>query len=574
MKKKKPPIKTNPTGVSTKGYNPAARQSKPPVASAPKRKSLSPKSLKLIISITSIVLVLAIAVGIVAVVLHNRKANQRVDFLNDDLSQYVKLDRDDYYGAMLEISIPEVSEHEVYTDILKTLASKKGDVLNDGNYQYSLPIKAGDKAFIWYRGYELDENGNKIDISGTCNMFDNEATELVIGGGTMVPGFELQLLNMIPNLPDDPGVSDDGLKKYTEGEIGEDDLVFIEATYAVESEDFYEKAKLVIDLSDTSLDEKWGVDKDGKGIKDYILSIGLGNSVDATVDSSKIKEFTNATDEITFIKTSVLFSTRCEVEPKQIKVTFPYDYDTEEFRNREVIFDIYLTRTLHYESAELDDEFITEVLKISSETLDKYEGNSLTDKYINGLWAEKEEERRAEVQIAAEEKFWETMKKRAVFTSLPEAEVQAGFDRYYYMLEMQYIEQFRDSYENVESFIAANFELSSVDQWRPYLRSLVEEEVKEKIIFFYIMRQENLTPTEEQFNSEYREILESEYYNYYGKSREDYGSDEAYDEVIERYEKSVIEEYGYDVYFQAAYYNLRVNDILNLFEIKNEFEWE
>ena len=580
MKKKKPQGKVTPTGVSTKSYKPPVPSAKTKSEILPQSKKLTPRAKKLIIIITAVVLVLAIAGGIVALVVYNINNNRRIDFLNDDLSQYVTLTRGDYIGADINVSVPPVSEDEVYTEILKALASKKGNMLNHGDYMYTMPLGAGDKAYIYYRGYELDDEGNKIDLSGTCNMFKYEPEELVIGSGSMVPGFELQLLSQVPNFPDKPDDEDatDGLQKRNEGEIKDTDLVFVKATYAEESGDFHEDAQLVIDFSNTALDEKWGTDKNGKGIREYIREIGLGNTADALEEQKWFGEFETASgDSVTVIKMEVMYAAEIEAEPIFVEVTFPYDYEEESFRNKKVYFDVYITRAVHYESAEWGDEFITDVLNEEPESFDKYEGNTLTERYVNGLCQSMTDDRRngeGGLEDQKVEAFWEHVTSRAVFKKIPEGEIKAGFDRYYDMYLLLYINQYKDAFETIDAYIASVYNLADVTQWRDHLRSVVEDEVKEKIIFFYIMRNEDMVPTDEEFRDEYRSILEAEYYTYHDKTREDFSSDAAYDKVIADYEEDAINDYGYDIYFQITYYNLRLEDIINLTEVHNEFEFE
>ncbi len=580
MKKKKPQGKVTPTGVSTKSYKPPVPSAKTKSEILPQSKKLTPRAKRLIIIITAVVLVLAIAGGIVAIVVYNINNNRRIDFLNDDLSEYVTLTRGDYIGADINVSVPPVSDDEVYTEVLKALASKKGNMLYHGDYMYTEPLGAGDKAYIYYRGYELDEHGNKIDLLGTCNMFKNESEELVIGSGSMVPGFELQLLSRIPNLPDKPDDEDatDGLQKRTEGEINDTDLVFVKATYAEESGDFHEDAQLVIDFSSAALDDTWGTDENGKGIRDYIRKIGLGNVGDALADQRWFGEFeTPDGDSVTVIKMEVMAAAEIAAEPVKVEVTFPYDYKDESFRNKKVYFDVYITRAIHYESAEWGDQFITDVLEEDPESFDKYEGDTLADRYINGMRQSMTDDRRNGEGGLEEQKidaFWEHVKSRATFAKIPEAEINAGFDRYYNMYLLLYINQYKDAYDTIDAYIASVYNLADVTQWRDHLRSVVEDEVKEKIIFFYIVRNEDMVPTDEEFRDEYRSILETEYYTLHGKTREDYPSDEVYDKIIADYEEDALNDYGYDVYFQKTYYNLRLEDIINLTDVHNEFEFK
>ena len=107
-----------------------------------------------------------------AVIEEINKNYDNLDYLSDDLSQYIEFDESAYKDYDIEINVPNVSDTEVEHEILKTLASKKGSLLYDGKYVFTRPVAAGDKVYIYYRGYELDEDG-KDDDGGEVVLLEN-----------------------------------------------------------------------------------------------------------------------------------------------------------------------------------------------------------------------------------------------------------------------------------------------------------------------------------------------------------------------------------------------------------------
>ena len=183
MKKKKPQGKVTPTGVSTKSYKPPVPSAKTKSEILPQSKKLTPRAKRLIIIITAVVLVLAIAGGIVAIVVYNINNNRRIDFLNDDLSEYVTLTRGDYIGADINVSVPPVSDDEVYTEVLKALASKKGNMLYHGDYMYTEPL-GGIKVLDEYAGLSPSRAevllGDDLGDKPLASPVDNAGYALVL----------------------------------------------------------------------------------------------------------------------------------------------------------------------------------------------------------------------------------------------------------------------------------------------------------------------------------------------------------------------------------------------------------
>lgn len=552
MKKKKNAVNKKNIGVSTKGYNPksrknnaAAKDGKP----SKERKPLSKRGRVIVITLAAL-LVIATLAGIVAAVLITIENNRRIDFLNDDLSKYVTLSEDAYKGFTVKINIPAVTEAEVNNAVIQFLNQYKGDLIYNGVYQKDTQLNAGDKAYIWYRGYELSEDGEKIDFSGGCNFADENPTELTLGEGKFIVGFELGLLGKSASDTAD-------FEKITEGEIPDNAVVYLTATCAQEVGDFYSESLVRIDFSDETLEDKWGV-----GIKEYIRQIGLGGKSDEICEL-----LTPAGDSVTFTDVSVDFATVCESRFVTVECTFPHNYSTVSLRNKKVYFDVYIDKTLHYETAVFDDALVIEA-GFSEEKLKEYEGENLAEKYRAKLKADLVADRELEIDTAIENAVWENMMAKAEFSSLPRGEVKEIYNYYYYYLRSEYLNNFTDYYNTFEDFLTANFELTDEDPLE-YLMNVASEDTKEKIMFFYVLQKEDIVPTEQEYQNEYRRILIEGYESAYKKTREDFSGDDAWEQALSRYETQMKQAQGENYFFDLVYFQLGIKDIMAMANVVN-----
>ena len=134
------------------------------------------------IIVISVIALLAIVGGVVLGVYLARK-NKSVNFWKDNLGKYISISEDRYKNYVLpEIALEKVSEEGLQRKINKLLTSNKNkEALYDGAYVTNLPMTLGDIAYIWYRGYTVDENGVETDFAGGTNFSSQSATELELG---------------------------------------------------------------------------------------------------------------------------------------------------------------------------------------------------------------------------------------------------------------------------------------------------------------------------------------------------------------------------------------------------------
>ncbi len=209
---------------------------------------------------------------------------RRFDYLTGDIEKYITISKSDYSGYVINVTVPEPTELDVEERILQTLAEYKSTTPKNNGY-YFVPdysIANGWKVKIWYRGYTLDESGNKVDLDGTSNLSSSSAAELEIGSGDFVSGFEISLIGK--------NISDySKLTSFSTGAVREGDIVILNMDAMLTDAPAQRYQNLQIDLSASDVNEKWG-----EGFREAILEMQVG----ATRDEALIARMPNGFDAV------------------------------------------------------------------------------------------------------------------------------------------------------------------------------------------------------------------------------------------------------------------------------------
>ena len=186
---------------------------------------------------------------------------------------------------------------------------------------------------------------------------------------------------------------------------------------------------------------------------------------------------------------------------------------------------------------------------------------------MNELLAAYEEK----VHTAAEDAMWEYLKKTVKIKKMPSREVNRIYENYYYDIMHDYRSANADGagYESLDEYARDALGLDIGADWTEYIMMMTEDEVMEKLIFYTIIRNEGLVPTEEEFKVLYRKELELDFEYYYGKTSKDYESYEAFEEELLAYEKEMLDAIGVSYYHDAIYYNYATDNILEFANIIN-----
>ena len=536
-----------------------------PVNNAAPKKKLS---VQLITLITVGVLLLGVVITAIAMLIPSINNDKNFDYVTSDLSSYIYIPEENYKEIKLDLDIAKPHEIDVDVAILYLLNAKKNSVpLYDGVYKTNIEITPGDQVQIYYRGYLIDENGKEVPYETMSNFSATNATNLVIGSNTFIPGFELGLVGKNPS-------TYATFEKITTGAITESDVAYVSFSRLEEGKDekkdTVSKSALRIDLSDPDLDKTYGT-----GFRAAILGATVGSekfSFNATIDG-KTHAYSNVT---------VDFITKCERENHiTVECYFPYDYSTATLRNETFYFDVFVTGVQVYEAPEFNDEFITELLSdkdstMKLEDLEDCEGETLVEKYRNHAWDLLNESYENNLKDMIEEEFWNYILSGNVveIKKYPKNKVE----EIYYEYRDDVVYQFNtsggsiyneytgeyESCDNIDDFanIYLGIQYSSNPDWNNTLYKMSENLVKERLILYYIMRAENIMPTETELNEKYdavtKEYLDEymvQYLESINKTREDY-TDAEYEELVEERSVILFNYFDDDYFYETAYYEI------------------
>ena len=482
------------------------------------------------------------------------------DYLTSDLSAYINMPVDKYKGFSLKVDIASPHAIDVDVAILKALYAERSKTAGEAyTYPQGVSITAGDEVAIYYRGYLLDEDGNEVFSPNMCNYTSDTPGTLGIGSGQFVPGFELSLVGKNP--------ADYGqLTRVKDGRPTDDSCVYISYTRTLdgvsESVNVYR-----VDMSgdvDAIL---------GEGAKTLLLGAAVGD---------KLKLETTLGGKSCVYSALTVQLVTYEADPIKVECYFSAEYPTVELRNVTAYFDVFVTSVTTYDTPEFDDEFVSDLIeagtaKITREELEAYPGETLADKYRSYaksvLDASYDEEYIAEVSQA----IWQyyTSDGIAEMKGYPKAlvkgyyeqylsEMQAEFDSYGGMIYDQYTGGYKTC-ATLSEFCTIYFGRTD---WREYLVDFAKSILKERIILYYIIREEGLVLDQAELDAATAEMRESyisdymqRYLDYVGKTREDY-TDEEYAALLAANTKDLMDYYGAEYFVESVYYEHAMKTII------------
>lgn len=512
-----------------------------------------------LIVFASVALVGILASVIVAIALNANK-NKSIDYMKTNLSKYVTISADVYSSYDVKIEVPEVTEKDLNNAIIKVLCKNKIVPDDKPINRPNVTLSVGDVANIYYRGYTLGEDGEKEYFDGGCNFTDSTYYSLEIGSGSFISGFEYNLIGK--NQKDYATFT-----KLTSGNTASGDI--IKLTYSSYHADGTARMAqtAIIDLSDPeAVDEEWG-----KGFAEYFNKhagkpIGVKFGTDADSENKLRVESTRESDDVN--PTDVYFDMTIseayrisEGERLVVETYFPYDYNEESLRNKTAYFEVYIKTAQDYETPELDDKFITETLKLKAEDLASFEGETLVEKYKSSLMADLKEEYDAKVRSAVELALWDHVIANANYKKLPESEVEEQYNSEIAEINSLYASGYSSYYSSVDYFALAYLGLESGSDWKKAVRDNAETAIKQKLAFYYIIREENLIPEGEEYDAIYEEIFDEHLQTYldYYKITED---SEDYETKLEDAKNTVKGQFDDDYWFELVVYDYAIEKLI------------
>ena len=473
------------------------------------------------------------------------------DYFSEDLTKYVSIADSDYKGYTLTVKMGAVTDDSVAQQIMHTLYEYRSDeAKNPGKTE---PLSMGDTLEMWYRAYTKDESGKEVELDGFSNMASTLSYKLGIGSASLPLGVESSLIGVV--IADYESLED---VAYKAGAIlSETDVVYL--SYSLLSSAGQSSVSGVrVDLSREDLDATFGT-----GFRAALL----GKTV---AEDAKLDSFTTSTDGGKYVYSNVKIDKAYPKSAKSITVEgmLPYDFEDYDIAGETVYFEIFPHYFTAYDVPALDETFILETLELTEEALSSYEGETVVDKYKASVRAELIASNETQLRELREEAMWYHYNDAAKIISLPEDAVLAVY--YSDVAEIETVwASYKDQYPKLDDFARAYLSLTADSDWRAMLRDDAEAEVKEKLIFYYIVRKEGILPTDEEYKKLYDELFD-EYVVYYmdGKTEADYSDAEKYKTARAAAEKAVAEYYGDAFFRDQVYYDFAIEALLDFSKLE------
>ena len=549
--------------------------------------SESAKNKIIILSLVGALLLGCIVIAIFAIIDYVKR-DPNFDYLTSNLDRYVYLSEDDYKDFEMKLDIAKPRDIDVDVVMLNLLASnaklpESGD--GAGYYTSNRVMGAGDHVFIYYRGYLKDPDGNSVEVSGMCNFKSANSQELTLGSGQFVPGFELNLVGK--NIDEFPT-----FEKITEGTVSNDMVVYVSYTRTLDGS---KDSDISVSYKRIDLAEASEIDALGENFKSYIDGADIGVKKDISDVKLNGKTYTYKNFKIEFATTCEKASTNGGKVAPIIECYFPYDYgndgtSTAQLRNENAYFEVYIEKMQDYTAPVLNDSYISELVSkeespIKLEELqEKYEGESLVDKYKAYVQEYLDEQYEEEYRSMVEDAIWEHLLAKAKFKKYPGVKVEPIYNDYVEDVYYQFDKtggMLTDSngeyqtYETIDSFAIAYLGLtySSNQDWRDVLYTMSESLVGERLIMYYLIDKLDIEITDEILANAKADVKQ-EYIDEYVKQSLEYEKEmnpdykvpegEEYDKYVEDRKEELFNYYNDEYFTETAYYEIALDEFLKL----------
>ncbi len=528
---------------------------------------ISEKNLAIIIT-AALLAVIAIATAIVFVV-QAIKSDAGFNYLKSDLDKYIEF-TSDYKNLSFDLDIAKPKDIDADVALLKLQAAARTgngkEKVLDG---YSWEIGAGDSVGIYYRGYIIGADGEQIAVDGMSNFGDANPHTLVIGSGSFVPGFELNIVGLKTD-------ETNRFEKITTGKPGENQIAYVSYT-RTDSSDANKKVTVTnerIDLSRTDIDEVYG-----QNFKNTITSTTIGTKV-ALLSALNGNDY-NYTDLV------VNFVTECETKHFTVECYFPYNYKKENLRNERAYFEVYVNKFDDFDAPELNDEFIKKQIEdkkitVTEQELAEYEGETLVDKYVAYYNEQLMENYEKEYETLVRDRIVEILRSISKAKKYPGGKVDEVYDDYYNTVNDSFITNegkitnsygSSNTYQTLDTYAVAYLGLQTGADWKAYILGLAQDSIKERMMLFYLVRNENLIPAKDEFKDLVNETRENtiaeytaQYLAYLGKTKDEYTA-EAYAEFEAQCRKEVLNYYTDEYFEETTYYELLLKEAMNWVDV-------
>ncbi len=505
---------------------------------APQAASMTKKK-KIIIAVSAF-LALAVIAGFVIGLVLIIENGKTLDYMKDDLSKYVYISEEDYKSYPVDIGLMTADDGELLRRINALLVKHKSKDAKFGGaavHKTDYKLQVGDVANVWYSGYII-KDGVRQDVDNMSNYSSSTVYNLELGSGNFIRGFEEALIGQ--------NLMEASFKKYTSGSVNMTDVIYVSYDAYLADGSAVSKINQRIEL---------GADADkiyGKGFSKFLVGRTIGEKIS---DKMVFRVEGDVADTV-YSSFTVNFATRCEADAMKLEMTFPNNYNEASLRGVTVTFDVFVSTAILYDTPKWDDAFVAEKLGESAESLSAYEGTTLCERYESKLREELEEDIKEQNNTLIEEAMWKYFKEKASIKKLPENEVSAVYQDFFNEVN-NYYKTYSSYYSSLNQCAVEYFNLDEDANWREYITKKAEDTIIEKLIFYYIVREENLFPSDEEYNKIYDENMEEymEYYqNLYKEELAECKTDEEREKKIAEIKERMMAYYGEDYFVESVYY--------------------
>ena len=535
-------------------------------------------------------------------------------FLEENMADFISLLPSDYTGVALTVpGIAEITDADVEKTILSTLASYNANK-GEPETQTDGVIKKGDVVTIWYRGeVNMAAEGEPekwIDFIGGCNFYPMSsttaasATDLLIGSGNMIAGFEDALVGLEISESKLSTVKD---KHNFVGKEGLSDIVYIKYSYEYTDAKGNPKKGVMYDRVDLRKegDAYLSDSRYSTALRDALFGRYVGEVLQTTEGGRlKVAEFSESFDitgdleaeELTVWSVQVaeivkedtpLKNKEDATLPYTFSLAFPNPYSSNTaLAGKTARWYVYADKITRYSEEEpslsqVTYDFVvntttglgitfdkvkpllTEAEALAASASEKGKQDAVLAHYREYIKKALEESRKNQLQSNTVSALWEHIVDKVEIKEWP----KGLLDNYVEALTLQAKQEFDEYvkssgnalYSSMEEYVANYYD----DQYFPNkesvadgFRRMAEEQLKQEMAVFYIADALGLRMKEREENKVFEEEIAAliEYYNAMYESQLNGGSftkDDLADQGITK--QSILYNYYYEKVSLALY---------------------
>ncbi len=529
-----------------------------------------------IIKIVAIVLIAVVIAGIIAMAIYSAIMGHEIDYDNDDISRYVYISEEDYKNIALSVKLDPVDDLAIDDALIKILYNfRTFDPDYEGKTMTSLRagdvLGVGDDTSLFYLGYMKNDDGSISYFNGGSNIHQytgslNDVgdpckigyTSSGSGKGEMIPGFALGLIGKNPSdyskltIIKDRAVAPGDLISFTYFPF-EDDVADADSTTPI---------TITVHIGSEECEKLFG-----EGFTDFIIGREIGE-----IKETFTKNVDGKKTYYTKMKVNAIYDKGDN--PLTVTARFPINYASEELAGKVVYFDLYVREMTLYDVPTVNEDFIKERIGMTLEQLNEYAEDTSTtiyDKFRDYVRSEVVAANKLIIDEAVEEKMWEVYLEKAEKRWIPEREVLAYYEDYVSEIEAGYAtSEQNNGTGDIDGYALTYLGLEAGDDWREHLRNTAIRAVTEKLVFYYVLKREGFTPSSEEYEKIYNDIIDEvlgEYLLKVSCNREDFASDAEYEAKLAEHRQTVINLQGEQYYHENAIYLYALEKMLDMADV-------